>query len=586
MIRVLSLLCATLSLLAGAAVADCKLMKVADLPVTMIGYPLVEASVNGTKLRFIADSGAFFSAISPAMAAQLHLNTYPAPFGFQIQGLGGVADTEIGRAKDFEIAGATLHGIDFLVAGNGPGPGVAGLIGQNILGFADVEYDLANGMIRLWRPVGCGDRPLAYWLTKDQHFGRLDIEPVHDVHHTIGVATINGHQIRATFDTGVGRSYVLKAAAQRAGVAVTGPDVVEAAPMVGGVGLKTFRTFIAPVQSFGVGGEDIQNTHLRIGEANLTNSDMLIGADFFLSHRIYVSNAQRRMYFTYNGGPVFDVSLAAKAGAILKAAPAVASTIPDTGLDASALARRGDASAARGDYQGAIADLTRARAAAPNDADVAFDRARTYARLGQESSAMADADDALRLQPDHVLALILRAKLWLAKPDKARALADIDAAARIVSKASDAHMALADLYVRAGAPQAAIGHYDLWLQNHPADVQRATAYKGRCWARAILGEELPNALADCDAALRGNSKASQVLDSRGLVHLRLGQFDKAIADYSAALAINPKIAWSLYGRGLARSRLGRGAEGMADIAAATALDPKLPAIAKGYGLTP
>ena len=34
---------------------------------------------------------------------------------------------------------------------------------------------------------------------------------------------------------------------------------------------------------------------------------MLIGADFFLSHRIYVASSQRKLYFTYNGGPVFNL---------------------------------------------------------------------------------------------------------------------------------------------------------------------------------------------------------------------------------------------------------------------------------------
>jgi hypothetical protein len=34
---------------------------------------------------------------------------------------------------------------------------------------------------------------------------------------------------------------------------------------------------------------------------------MLLGADFFLSHRILISDSQKKVYFTYNGGPVFNV---------------------------------------------------------------------------------------------------------------------------------------------------------------------------------------------------------------------------------------------------------------------------------------
>ena len=32
---------------------------------------------------------------------------------------------------------------------------------------------------------------------------------------------------------------------------------------------------------------------------------MLIGADFLRAHRVLVSHSQRKMYFTYVGGPVF-----------------------------------------------------------------------------------------------------------------------------------------------------------------------------------------------------------------------------------------------------------------------------------------
>ena len=35
---------------------------------------------------------------------------------------------------------------------------------------------------------------------------------------------------------------------------------------------------------------------------------MLAGADFFLSHRMFVSSTQHKLYFTYNGGPVFKLA--------------------------------------------------------------------------------------------------------------------------------------------------------------------------------------------------------------------------------------------------------------------------------------
>ncbi len=65
----LALLCG--SGIAGGASAACTLSKVAELPVTMSGLsPTVVAKIDGVEARFIADSGAFYSVITPSGAAQ------------------------------------------------------------------------------------------------------------------------------------------------------------------------------------------------------------------------------------------------------------------------------------------------------------------------------------------------------------------------------------------------------------------------------------------------------------------------------------------------------------------------------------
>ena len=33
---------------------------------------------------------------------------------------------------------------------------------------------------------------------------------------------------------------------------------------------------------------------------------MLLGLDFIRAHRVLVAHSQRKLYFTYNGGPVFE----------------------------------------------------------------------------------------------------------------------------------------------------------------------------------------------------------------------------------------------------------------------------------------
>src|SRR4029077_16054647 len=70
--------------------AACKLGKMAELPVTMSNLkPIVTAQINGVDARFVADSGAFFSMITRAGAAQYNLKLSAAPFGLVIRGVGG-----------------------------------------------------------------------------------------------------------------------------------------------------------------------------------------------------------------------------------------------------------------------------------------------------------------------------------------------------------------------------------------------------------------------------------------------------------------------------------------------------------------
>ena len=53
----------------------------------------------------------------------------------------------------------------------------------------------------------------------------------------------------------------------------------------------------------------------------------------------------------------------------------------------------------------------------------------------------------------------------------------------------------------AGAGQfaPAVEQFDLWLPAHAADARRFEALAQRCWARALSGQDLDKALADCNA---------------------------------------------------------------------------------------
>jgi tetratricopeptide (TPR) repeat protein/predicted aspartyl protease len=593
----LGLWAAALWALAAPALAECRLGGIAEFKVTMNDRrPLVETTINGAEAVFVADSGDFYSEITPAKAAEFGLRLGPAPFNLTVDAVGGeVQRLAVATVKAFGIVGVTLSNKEFLVGGSETGNDTAGLIGQNILGIADTDYDLANGAIRLIEPRGCGGKALAYWAgTKP--FSIVDYFPVGQIFPTTGgTAYVNGARIRVMFDTGASQSLLSLSAARRAGIDPTGPGVTSAG-LSGGVGRHAVETWIAPVDSFKIGDEEIKHTHLRIGQLP-PETDMLLGADFFLSHHVYVSKAQRKIYFTYNGGPVFDLStglapltptpVAAASPAAPGGSPAPATSTaaaPAEPSDAEGFSRRGEAFVSRRDFQHGIADLTRAIALAPAEPRFLEQRAQAYLENGQLFLAMADLDQTLKLKPSDTSALALRAGLRLSGRDTTGALADLDAVDGLAVKEADVRFTLAELYERADALAPAIRQDDLWIAAHPDDSRRGLALNERCWLRARLGQDLDKAAADCDAARRAEPKLILALCNRGLVRLRQGDLDRAISDYDACLATRPHTPWALYGRGLAKRRKGLKADGDADIAAALVLRPGIAADARAHGI--
>ncbi|HEY2481640.1 MAG TPA: aspartyl protease family protein, partial [Caulobacteraceae bacterium] len=391
-----------------------------------------------------------------------------------------------------------------------------------------------------------------------------------------GAAKVNGSRIKVVFDTGAASSLMALSAARRLGLGPDKPGVVFQG-LSGGVGPHLIRIWIAPVELFEIGVEKIEHTRLRVGDTDLQGADMLLGADFFLSHRVYVANSQHRLYFTYNGGPVFNLA----AGA---AQPPSATESPPP--DAAGFARRAAAEAARREFTAAVADFSKAMELDPKQPDYAYQRGETHLVAGQSGLAMADFDRTLALAPADSRALIARASLRLAAHDNAGALADLDAARRALSGASDDRFVLAALYRTAEAPALSLAELDLWIKAHPDDRKLAVALSGRCWARMLLASDLDKATADCQHALRLLPSDADALDGRGFVRLRQGDLDKAIADFNAVASRAPRNAWPLYGRGLAMLKEGHAAEGKADIAAAAKIDPTIAKTAAKYGLTP
>ncbi len=589
--RLLTLVLAMLASQAAQA-ASCQLVSYGTLPVTMEGLrPMTTVKVNGKESRFILDSGAFFNFMSQAQAAQLGLSPGPLPFDFTISGIGGSAVPQLARIRTFGFLGTELKNVEFLVGGTDAG---AGLIGANLLALADTEYDLAAGKVRIVEAKGCGNGALAYWSSNGNYSVAEMLSTTNERDRRSFVAvTINGKTIRALLDSGASGSLLSRDAAERAGIDLTAKDVL-ASYGTRGVGRRTYRTWIAPVDQFKIGDEEIRKTHIAVMDGTIGNGpdtpDMLLGTDFMLAHHMLVAKSQRRIYFTYNGGKVFSLGQRGGDAAAEPAPAASASTARQndssaTPKTAEEFALRGNAHIARHESALGIADLSEAIRQAPDVASYHVDRAKAYLAIRQPKLALDDLDAAVKRDPDNVQTLIMRARVRLGNRDTTGALADAEAAERFVDTGSRMALALANLFVALDAPARAIPLFDGWVRLHGDDAGLAEGLNDRCWSRALANVDLDKALDDCNRALRIRKADAGFLDSRGMVYLRRGDYPHSIADYDAVLARQPGSAWSLLGRGLARLRAGQEDAGKADLAAAKTIEPDIESRAIKLGLS-
>jgi tetratricopeptide (TPR) repeat protein len=212
-------------------------------------------------------------------------------------------------------------------------------------------------------------------------------------------------------------------------------------------------------------------------------------------------------------------------------------------------------------------------------------RGWSYHELGDLDRALADYSEKIRLQPEAADGYGWRGSAYLDQGDYPNALADYTRAIELDPESPD----IAIWYGDRGIAHDSLGEHEQAIADFTRSINLApdvaVIWNSRCWARAVWGRELVEALDDCNEALALDPEDFNAWDSRGLVHLRREEWAEALADYQASLDLMPSSS-ALYGHGIALSRLGRSAEAEEDFASAAEIDPGIAETYAGFGITP
>jgi predicted aspartyl protease len=308
------------------AAPACQLVKIGELSVTTAhNRPLAAISINGHAAQMLVDTGADRSLLWRPALESLGLRAVAS--NVKSYGVNGTDQAGIVTVRDFGLGDSVVHDLTLFVVGRGTGAPFAGLLGEDFLAKFDVEFDLSSHVIRLFTPKNCSGDEVVYWanaysVTPIVHLmgSELERRSAGEEHRPLVKVLLNGHEAVALLDSGASVSGVTADLVRRPGMAP------EAAPTtagtIRGIASQPLDTSLAVFPTLTVGQEQIQNVKLRIAELfnrnreamtgsfipvdPVTEPDMIIGADFFLAHRIYIAHSQGKVYFTYRGGPIFQ----------------------------------------------------------------------------------------------------------------------------------------------------------------------------------------------------------------------------------------------------------------------------------------
>jgi tetratricopeptide (TPR) repeat protein len=180
----------------------------------------------------------------------------------------------------------------------------------------------------------------------------------------------------------------------------------------------------------------------------------------------------------------------------------------------------------QGDYDGAIADFSRAIELNPGYVDAYDNRADSRQSKGDYDGVIADSDRALQLDPKDSYGYSDRAYAEECKGDLKSAIEDDNRAIEL-------------------------------------DHTKGYVFTQRGYCKEMEGD-FPGAMADYDRAVKIGPTYAYAYSERGYAEEAMNEFELALNDFDRALALNPGDVDFYNGRGRAHFVLGHLAEGLDD----------------------
>jgi predicted aspartyl protease len=266
---------------------------------TIVLAPVV---VNGVAGNFILDTGAALTVVTPDAVGHfgLRLDDWAST---TMQGVGGVERRRNADPRSFELGGVALHRrslardatlrVATLPTSSVGERQIDGLLGRDFLSLFDLDLDFPRQKLTLYDVHGCAGRFLPWSepylsVTVDNPTESALLVPL----------VIDNVPLQALLDSGASRSLI---AARGMARLALGVDQLRLDPsqIVSGVGPHTVTMWQHKFRELQIGSENIADPVFLVAPVPLRpTSDMLLGADWLLGRRVWISYATNQLFAT------------------------------------------------------------------------------------------------------------------------------------------------------------------------------------------------------------------------------------------------------------------------------------------------
>lgn len=283
--------------------AACVVRQRASVSLEIVGtVVLTEVVVNGIPGTFILDTGAQLSVVTPDAVSHfgLALDQWTAT---TMRGVGGIERNRNADPRSVELGGVALHRrslardatlrVVTLPRGTVGGHKVDGLLGRDFLSAFDMDLDFPRRTLALYDVHGCTGRFLPW---TDPYLSVPVDNPAESA--LLVPVELDGVPLLALLDSGASQTLVAARGMARLGL---GLDRLRADPshVVSGMGPHSVTVWQHKFKTLRIGDETFPAPSFPVTPIQLyPNSDMLLGADWLLGRRIWISYATKQLFVT------------------------------------------------------------------------------------------------------------------------------------------------------------------------------------------------------------------------------------------------------------------------------------------------